>query len=110
MGEIPCIFLGGLHRAERAIAGRILDIAAGNLPWPDIDPGKALPWVEGKTGLALAPGQAYAVRAALSSKVSVITGGPGVGKTTIVTRSCASCPPRMSTFCSARRPGAPPSG
>ena len=74
VGEIPCIFLGGLHRAERAIAGRLLGIAAGNLPWPDIDPGKALPWVEGKTGLALAPGQADAVRAALSSKVSVITG------------------------------------
>ena len=84
VGEIPCIFLGGLHRAQRAIAGRLLGIAAGNLPWPDIDPGKALPWVEGKTGLALAPGQADAVRAALSSKVSVITGGPGVGKTTIV--------------------------
>ena len=84
VGEIPCIFLGGLHRAERAIAGRLLGIAAGNLPWPDIDPGKALPWVEAKTGLALAPGQADAVRAALSSKVSVITGGPGVGKTTIV--------------------------
>ena len=82
--EIPCIFLGGLHRAERAIAGRLLGIAAGNLPWPDIDSDKALPWVEGKTGLALAPGQADAVRAALSSKVSVITGGPGVGKTTIV--------------------------
>ena len=81
---LPCIFLGGLHRAERAIAGRLLGIAAGNLPWPDIDPGKALPWVEAKTGLALAPGQADAVRAALSSKVSVITGGPGVGKTTIV--------------------------
>ena len=84
VGEIPCIFLGGLYRAERAIAGRLLEIAAGNLPWPDIDPDKALPWVEGKTGLALAPGQVDAVRAALSSKVSVITGGPGVGKTTIV--------------------------
>ena len=55
VGEIPCIFLGGLHRAERAIAGRLLGIAFGNLPWPDIDPGKALPWVERKTGLALAP-------------------------------------------------------
>ena len=84
VGEIPCIFLGGLHRAERAIAGRLLGIAAGNLPWSDIDSGKALPWVEGKTGLALAPGQADAVRAALSSKISVTTGGPGVGKTTIV--------------------------
>ena len=84
VGEIPCILLGGLHRAERAIAGCLLGIATGNLPWPEIDPDKALPWVEGQTGLALAPGQADAVRAALSSKVSVITGGPGVGKTTIV--------------------------
>ena len=81
---VPCIFLGSLHRAERAIAGCLLGIAAGNLPWPDIDPGKALPWVEARTGLALAPGQADAVRAALSSKVSVITGGPDVGKTTII--------------------------
>ena len=81
----PCVFLGGLHRAEGAIAGRgLLRIAAGKLPWPDIDTDKALPWVERKTGLTLAPGQADAVRVALSSKVAVITGGPGVGKTTIV--------------------------
>ena len=78
------MFLGGLHRAERAIAGRLLGIAAGKLPWPYIDPDKALPWVERNTGLALAPGQVDAVRMALSSKVAIITGGPGVGKTTIV--------------------------
>ncbi len=82
--DTPCIFLGGLHRAERTIAGRILDIAADEPSWPRIDPDKALPWVERRTGLALAFGQADAVRTALASKVSVITGGPGVGKTTIV--------------------------
>ncbi len=32
----------------------------------------------------LAPGQAEAVRLALTSKATVITGGPGVGKTTLV--------------------------
>ena len=80
----PCVFLGGLHRAERAIAERLLRIAAGKLPWPDVDPNRALPWAERKTGLTLAPSQADAVRVALASKVSVITGGPGVGKTTIV--------------------------
>ena len=84
VGDTPCIFLGGLHRAERAIAGRLLEIATGAPPWPRIDPDKALPWVQQRTGLALAPGQADAVRTALASKVSVITGGPGVGKTTIV--------------------------
>ena len=81
----PCVFLGGLHRAEGAIAGRSSrDRGWQAPPWPDIDPDKALPWVERNTGLTLAPGQADAVRVALSSKVSVITGGPGVGKTTIV--------------------------
>ena len=66
------------------IAERVLRITGGKLPWPDIDAGKALPWVEGKTGLSLAASQAEAVRLALTSKALVITGGPGVGKTTIV--------------------------
>ena len=84
VGETPCIFLAGLHRAERVIAERLLRIAAGRLPWPAIDPALALPWIEAKTGLALAPSQAEAIRLALTSKVLVVTGGPGVGKTTIV--------------------------
>ena len=79
-----CVFLGGLYRAERTIAERFLRIAGSRLPWPDIDAGKALPWVEGKTGLSLAASQADAVRQALISKAWVITGGPGVGKTTLV--------------------------
>jgi exodeoxyribonuclease V alpha subunit len=54
------------------------------LPWPCIDPQKALPWIEARTGLTLASSQAEAIRLALLSKVLVITGGPGVGKTTIV--------------------------
>ena len=82
--DTPCIFLGGLYRAEQAIAARLSSIAAGRLPWPHIDAEKALPWVERKTGLTLAAGQAEAVRLALTSKVTVVTGGPGVGKTTIV--------------------------
>ena len=56
----PCIFLGGLYRAEQAIGERFQKIAGGRLPWPDIDAGKALPWVEGKTGLSLAASQADA--------------------------------------------------
>src|SRR4029450_12082768 len=48
------------------------------------DPDKALPWVEKRIGLALAESQIVAIRLALISKVLVMTGGPGVGKTTIV--------------------------
>src|SRR5436190_4504639 len=59
-------------------------LANGTLPWPWIDPDKALPWVEERIGLALAESQVAATRLALMSKVLVMTGGPGVGKTTIV--------------------------
>ena len=84
VGVTPCVFLAGLHRAERTIADRLTRLASGTLPWPWIDPDKALPWVEKQIGLALAASQVAAVRLALMSKVTVMTGGPGVGKTTIV--------------------------
>jgi exodeoxyribonuclease V alpha subunit len=84
VGETPCVFLAGLHRAERAIAERLMRLANGPLPWPWIDPDKALPWVEKHIGLGLAESQVAAIRLALISKVLVMTGGPGVGKTTIV--------------------------
>ena len=54
VGETPCIFLAGLHWAERTIAERLMRLANGKLAWPWIDPDKALPWVEGRIGLALA--------------------------------------------------------
>jgi exodeoxyribonuclease V alpha subunit len=84
VGETPCVFLAGLYRAEGAIADRLTRLMNGQLPWPWIDPNKALPWVEQRAGLQLADSQKTAIRLALMSKVLVITGGPGVGKTTIV--------------------------
>jgi len=84
VGETACVFLGGLYRAEQVVAERLLRLANGTLPWPYIDPDKALPWIEQKTGLTLAESQIEAIRLALLSKVLVVTGGPGVGKTTIV--------------------------
>src|ERR1700757_681197 len=84
VGETPCVFLAGLYRAERTIAHRLMRLANGPLPWPWIDPDKALPWVEKHIGFALAESQIAAIRLALICKVLVMTGGPGVGKTTIV--------------------------
>src|SRR5215218_2137288 len=48
-----CVFLKGLHAAERAIAERLIARAKRNPPWPKIDLDKALPWVEGRTGKTL---------------------------------------------------------
>jgi len=79
-----CVFLAGLYRAEREIAEKLKALAIGRPPWPAIDAAKAIPRVEQRTKLVLADSQRKAVRVALVSKVLVTTGGPGVGKTTLV--------------------------
>ena len=84
VAETACVFLAGLYRAERVIAERLLRLVNGTLPWPYIDPAKALPWIEQRTKLELADTQKTAIRLALLSKVLVTTGGLRVGKTTIV--------------------------
>jgi exodeoxyribonuclease V alpha subunit len=50
----------------------------------DADPAQAVAWYEGSAGIALARQQGEALRRVLAESVTVITGGPGVGKTTIV--------------------------
>ena len=84
VGDRRCVFLAGLYRAEQDIAGHLRTLAAGTPPWPTIDVDKAIPWLEAKGGITLAESQREALRLAVSSKALVITGGPGVGKTTLV--------------------------
>jgi exodeoxyribonuclease V alpha subunit len=84
IGGEPFIFLRGLHAAERGIADRLRALTRGSPSWPTIDIEKAFPWVEKKTGMILAASQQAAIDMVLSSKVAVITGGPGVGKTTLL--------------------------
>jgi exodeoxyribonuclease V alpha subunit len=79
-----CVFLTRLYKAEKAIADRLKRLGEGRLPWGTIDVDSAIPWVEASTGLTLAASQREALRQALASKLLVITGGPGVGKTTLV--------------------------
>jgi exodeoxyribonuclease V alpha subunit len=67
------------------VATQLLHLLEGAPPWGAIDPAKAIPWVEQHTGRTLAASQRAAVAQVLTGKVTVITGGPGVGKTTIVT-------------------------
>jgi len=80
----PCLFLTPLYRAEVGVAAGLSRLAPGAPPWGEIVAERALPWVEQETGLTLSESQREAVQLALKSKVLVITGGPGVGKTTLV--------------------------
>jgi len=78
------IYLPFLLMAESEIGTRLRDLASRPASYPDIDMDKAVAWVQEKTGKELAASQVDALRKALSSRVLVITGGPGVGKTTLV--------------------------
>jgi exodeoxyribonuclease V alpha subunit len=78
------IFMPLLRDAEERIARQLRRLAESRDPEPAIDAAKAIPWVEEKTGRKLSPSQHEALAVALTSRAVVITGGPGVGKTTLV--------------------------
>ncbi|MGD0016701.1 MAG: ATP-dependent RecD-like DNA helicase [Verrucomicrobiia bacterium] len=82
--ENDFVYLAGLFHAESGVATKTRELLAAKLELPTLDLDKALVWVQEKTGVALAAAQQAAIRTALTSKMCVITGGPGVGKTTIV--------------------------
>ena len=66
------------------IAAKIRRLVKGSVTYPKIEFEKAVAWCEEKTGKTLAPSQREALKTVLTSRVAIITGGPGVGKTTLV--------------------------
>ena len=109
IGERELIYLPALQRAEGAIATSLCARAACPPCYPEMDLTKAIDWVQQKTGKALAPSQREALAKAFSCRVLVITGGPGVGKTTLVHSILWSYGPSKCAACSAPRPDGPPS-
>jgi exodeoxyribonuclease V alpha subunit len=79
-----CVGLAAAHQAEVDAAVAFADLVATPARPLALDVDAAIAEVEVKTGLQLAAQQRRAVAAALVDKAVVITGGPGVGKTTIV--------------------------
>ncbi|UJB42111.1 SF1B family DNA helicase RecD2 [Streptomyces sp. A1-5] len=81
---VTAVYLVPFHRAELSLAGRLtrlLRTDEDRMPaFQDVDWDKALAWLARRTGAQLAPEQQAAVRLALTSKVAVLTGGPGCGK------------------------------
>jgi exodeoxyribonuclease V alpha subunit len=80
----PWLYLKPLFLAEQGVARCLRALCAGEHPLPALNIEATLAAVEQKMGLSFATTQRDAIRAATRAKVLVITGGPGVGKTTIV--------------------------
>jgi exodeoxyribonuclease V alpha subunit len=75
-----------LGRLMREGYSRLHTFLAGRFDWPTV-----FAAVERITGLQLAPQQQEAVQAALTHRLTVLTGGPGTGKTTSVRTVLALC-------------------
>jgi len=82
--EDEAIFLRALHAAERGceeLLKRLIRTPAGEV---SIRVDAAIRWVEERHAIRLSDEQRAGIHAAASSKVLVITGGPGTGKTTLI--------------------------
>jgi exodeoxyribonuclease V alpha subunit len=84
LADEPWLYAKRLFLAEVGVARILRSLREGGHPLPKIDIAAALKWVEQKMGVELVPAQRDAIRRATEQKALVITGGPGVGKTTIV--------------------------
>ncbi len=91
-GELVCdetfadkpVYLPALHRAEVGLAEAFERLATTPAGFKRIRAEAAADWVQGRVGIRLSEGQRRAILAAVANKLVVITGGPGVGKTTVL--------------------------
>ena len=79
------VYLTKFHLCETGIAARLKTLSAAPKSIRSVNAQNALQWVQERLDMRLAQNQAEAVRCALENKIMVITGGPGTGKTTIIT-------------------------
>ena len=84
IGGRRVLFDPALHAAESRIAQKLTALSAEEPPWSDIDVDAAIAQAEAESAISLDPAQRKAIAVTLGSKAAVITGGPGVGKTTLV--------------------------
>src|SRR6266568_5032189 len=82
--QVPAVYLPPFYQAERSLASSLLRLLAARADrlaaFTSVDWDKVLGWLRGRTGSSLAPEQEEAVRLALTSRIAVLTGGPGCGK------------------------------
>ena len=84
INDKDCLYINWLYYAEVGVASNIKRLLDNERRWQIDNIEAALGWVQKQTGLNLSDSQKQAVRMAVENKIVCITGGPGVGKTTVV--------------------------
>lgn len=87
VGESPAVYLNRNYHAEYKVSERLfaLSVSPKRFYASKSDVRKALEDVQAETKFSLAVEQFYAVETALCSPISILTGGPGTGKTQTLT-------------------------
>ncbi|PHV69840.1 ATP-dependent RecD-like DNA helicase [Sporanaerobium hydrogeniformans] len=83
-GEKKCVFLAYLYYSEQAVARKLIDLAALYEPSTHLDIEKELIKTQKELQIELVEEQKEAIKHVLTYGVTVITGGPGTGKTTTI--------------------------
>lgn len=78
------VYLYSFYNAEKQIAERIIKLQKAKIVKKVSNIEKELKMVEEKTDMLLSEKQKEAIRAINNNNVTIITGGPGTGKTTII--------------------------
>jgi len=84
-GNLRAVYLAPFYAAETGVAQMLMNLKESPSNIRPIHPEKAIEWVQQKLNIELAQRQEKAVLLAATSKVLIITGGPGTGKTTLIT-------------------------
>jgi exodeoxyribonuclease V alpha subunit len=83
-GERKCVYLKTFYAVEKGLAGRLkalLSVPVKDLRFRDTETNLI---VQKRLAIALSEEQESALETTLTSKISIVTGGPGTGKTTLV--------------------------
>ncbi|MDD7717971.1 MAG: ATP-dependent RecD-like DNA helicase [Eubacteriaceae bacterium] len=80
----PVVYLYAYYYAEKRICKNLVNIENSVMKSLTVDVDSMIKMTERETGIELSNTQRDAVRSAVTRSISVITGGPGTGKTTII--------------------------
>ncbi|MGD9159298.1 MAG: ATP-dependent RecD-like DNA helicase [Desulfobacteraceae bacterium] len=78
------VYLKKFYIAEKGVAENLMRIFHAKHSLGDFNIEKAVKWVQSEANIHFAENQILAIKTAVQSKLMVITGGPGTGKTTVI--------------------------
>jgi len=82
--EVPLIYTPEMYELEQRVADKLIRLSAAPSLWKNHSVEKELAVAEQSSGIQLSVSQREALQHTLNHKVSIISGNPGTGKTSLV--------------------------